>query len=48
MKLISPTGTRFCCFAAFYWLPVYRIMLPKMPNLSKYKPSCTVADRDYE
>ena len=29
-------------------LPVHRVMLPKMPNSSKYKPSCIVADRDYE
>jgi hypothetical protein len=48
MNLISPAGTRFCCFAAFYELPVYRVMLPKMPNSSKYKSSCTVADRDHE
>jgi hypothetical protein len=49
MNLISPVPAPvFAALRHFIELPIYRIMLPKMPNSSKYKPSGIVADRDYE
>jgi hypothetical protein len=49
MSLISPAPAPvFAALRHFIVLPDYRVMLPKIPNSSKYKPSCIVADRDHE
>jgi hypothetical protein len=47
MNLISPEPAPvFAALRHFIELPAYRVMLPKMPNSSKYKLSCIVADHD--
>jgi hypothetical protein len=49
MNLISPVPAPvFAALRHFIELPVHRIMLPKMPNSSKYKPSCIIPDRDHK